>query len=96
MKGDASGLLDEAKVWDFLVITALLIFSAFQLHGFSLLLSLATVVERSQLPPFGFEVLKSSIGGPVLMSVCTSNSLDYFYHESNLTGEKLINFFVYF
>lgn len=76
-------------MWDFLVITVLLTFSALQLHGFSLLLSLATVVEKSQLPPFGFEVLKSSIGGPILMSVCTSNSLDYFYHESNLTGAEV-------
>lgn len=84
------GLSNKSSPNDFLMISALLIFSALQSRGLGLLLSIASWVEKSQLPPFGFEVLKSSSGGPALVSVCASHNFDYFHHESNLTVKWIV------
>ncbi|KAH7277309.1 hypothetical protein KP509_39G044800 [Ceratopteris richardii] len=84
------GLLDSQRFIDYVVIVSLLVFSSLQAHGFRVLLFIATLVKRSQLPPFGLRIFKSSTSGLILLSVCASNNLDYLYQESNVTAVLLV------
>ncbi|MCO5611380.1 hypothetical protein L7F22_065633 [Adiantum nelumboides] len=84
------GLSKSGSILDFLLIVTLLVFSSLQVHGFRVLLFIATLVKRSQLPPFGLKIFKSTTSGLILLSVCASSNLDYFYQESNLTVQWIL------
>ncbi|KAI5060462.1 hypothetical protein GOP47_0024882 [Adiantum capillus-veneris] len=84
------GLSETGNFLDFVMITTLLVFSSLQVHGFRVLLFIARLVRRSQLPPFGLKIFKSTTSGLILLSVCASSNLDYFYQESNLTVQWIL------
>lgn len=85
-----TGVWTRAKFEDFAVIGALLLFSAVQNHGLTVLSSLSSTVQQSPHPPLGWGMLRSNNRRAILLSVYTSHDVGNLQQEHNFQG----NFFV--
>lgn len=76
------GIWEKATFEDFLVIGALLLFSAMQNHGLNVLSFLSTTVQRSPHAPLGWSVLHRKNGRAILLSVYTNDTVENLQQEA--------------
>lgn len=85
-----AGIWEKATFEDFLVIGALLLFSAMQNHGLNVLSFLSTTVQRSPHAPLGWSVLHRKNGRAILLSVYTNDTVENLQQEAATQGMRLI------
>ncbi|XP_057815209.2 piezo-type mechanosensitive ion channel homolog isoform X1 [Cryptomeria japonica] len=71
------GLSNHASVWEFANIALLLCFTAIQIHGLEVLLSLATIIQQSPQPPFGIGFMKVGFNKFLLLTIYSPHDLRY-------------------
>ncbi|KAH9316716.1 hypothetical protein KI387_025343, partial [Taxus chinensis] len=73
---------NHASILEFANIALLLCFSAIQNHGLEMLVSLATVLQQSPQPPFGFGFMKTGFSKLVLLTIYSPQDVRYNHFDN--------------